>query len=66
MALSQSDMARLASFVRTITKVANVETVISETFQTLKKLAKVDHVRVAYSPGPARWTEWKVEGKTLG
>ena len=66
MALSHSDMDTIAAFVRTITKAANVETVISETFQTLKKLASAERVRIVYSPGPARWTEWKVARKTLG
>jgi signal transduction histidine kinase len=66
MALSKSDMQRIAAFVRTITKAANVETVVSETLQTLKQLAQVDRVRIVYPLGPARWTEWKTTRKTLG
>lgn len=66
MAFSQSDMQRMAAFVRTITKSANVEMVISETFQTLRELAGVDRLSIVYSPSPARWTEWKATRKTLG
>src|SRR6185503_18891074 len=59
MRLSQSDIQRIAEFVRRVTKAPNVETVISETFQTLKNIAKIDRVRIVYSQAPARWTEWK-------
>ena len=66
MALSQHDIQLIAEFVRTATKAANVETVISATFQTLKQLARVDCVRIVYSPGPGRWIEWKAAKDTLG
>ncbi len=59
MGLSQSDVQRIAGFVRKVTKAPNVEAIISETFRTLKSIAKIDRVRIVYSPAPARWTEWK-------
>jgi signal transduction histidine kinase len=65
MALSNSDMQSIAAFVRKITKAANVEAVISETFQILRQVARADRARIVYSPGPARWTEWKIARKTL-
>jgi len=66
MGLSQHDIQLIAEFVRTATKAANVETVISATFQTLTQLARVDCVRVVYPPGPGRWIEWKAAKDTLG
>jgi signal transduction histidine kinase len=66
MALSQRDIQLIAEFVRTATKAANVETVISATFQTLKQLARVDRVRIVYAPNPGRWIEWKAAKNTLG
>lgn len=59
MGLSQSDIQQIAGFVRKVTKAPNVEAVIAETFETLKSIAKIDRVRIVYSPAPARWTEWK-------
>ncbi|HLH31497.1 MAG TPA: sensor histidine kinase, partial [Terriglobia bacterium] len=55
---------RIAAFVRTITKAPDVETVISEAFQNLKQLARVDRARIVYSPAPGRWTEWKAGTRT--
>jgi signal transduction histidine kinase len=59
MGLSQSDIQRIAGFVRKITKAPNVDAVISETLKTLKVLAGIERVRIVYSQAPARWTEWK-------
>ena len=59
MGLSQSDIRQIAGFVRKITKAHNVEAIVSETFETLKRLAGTDRVRIVYSPVPASWTEWK-------
>lgn len=65
MAVSQTEMQRIAAFARKVTKAANVETVISEIFQTLKQIARVDRVRIVYPAGPGRWTEWKAAPRTL-
>jgi signal transduction histidine kinase len=66
MSLSQHDIQLIAEFVRTGTKAANVEAVISATLQTLKQLALDDSVRIVYPPGPGRWTEWKAAKNTVG
>jgi signal transduction histidine kinase len=66
MALSQQDIQVIAEFIRTATKAADVETVISATFQTLKQLGRFDRVRIVYPPGPGRWIEWKVAKNKLG
>src|ERR1041384_514619 len=58
MGLSQSDVRQIAAFVRKIAKAPNPEAIVSETFQLLKRLAKIDRVRVVFSPAPGRWTEW--------
>jgi len=58
MGLSQSDVRQVAAFVRKIAKAPNPEAIVSETFQLLKGLAKIDRVRIVYSPVPGRWTEW--------
>src|SRR2546422_6698115 len=59
MGLSQSDIRRIAGFARKITKAPTVETVISETFETLKAIANIKEMRIVYSPAPSSWKEWK-------
>jgi signal transduction histidine kinase len=59
MGLSHSNIRRIATFVRKITKAPDTEIVISETFQLLKRIAKINRLRVVYSPVPGQWTEWK-------
>jgi hypothetical protein len=65
MGLSPADIARIASFVRTAVKAPNSETVIAETFQVLKRIAKVGRVRVVHSPAPGSWTEWQAAPEGL-
>src|SRR2546423_12162873 len=65
MGLSQSDIQRIAGFVRRITKAPNVDAVISETLTTLKELAGIDRLRIVYSQARARWTEWKAAADGL-
>ena len=65
MGLSQSDIQRIAGFVRRATKAPNLETVISETFEALKDIVQTDRIRVVYSAAPARWTEWKAAADGL-
>jgi signal transduction histidine kinase len=60
MGLSQADIQQIAGFVRKVTKAPNVETVVSETFTTLKAIAAVDRVRIVYSPSPSKWMEWRI------
>jgi signal transduction histidine kinase len=55
----EPDLERIAAFVRKITKAPDAESVISETFQLLRRIARINELRVVYSPGPGRWTEWK-------
>ncbi len=59
MGLSLADIQQIAGFVRRVTKAPNVDTVVSETFATLKAIADVDRVRIVYSPSPAKWMEWR-------
>ena len=59
MGLSQSDIRRIAGFARKVTKAPSVETVISETFETLKAIAHIKEMRIVYSPAPSSWKEWK-------
>src|SRR2546422_628098 len=59
MGLSQSDIRRIAGFARKVTKAPSVETVISETFETLKAIANIKEMRIVYSPAPSSWKEWK-------
>jgi len=58
MDLSQTDIRRLVVFARSAPKAANMESVISETFETLNRIAGTDCIRVVYAPAPSRWTEW--------
>jgi len=58
---SQSEIRQIAEFVRKIAKASNVDAVISEAFITLKDIAKIDRVRIVYSPSPSKWTEWKAD-----
>lgn len=59
MGLSQSDVRLMADFVRKVTKAPNVETVISETFKTLRSIADAREMRIVYSPAPSSWNEWR-------
>jgi signal transduction histidine kinase len=59
MDLLQSDIRRIADFARAATKAPNMESVISESFKTLNRIAETERIRIVYSPAPARWTEWK-------
>jgi signal transduction histidine kinase len=65
MGLSQSDTRQLAAFVRKVTKAPDEDAIISETFQVLKSITKINRLRVVYSPGPGRWTEWKTTTDTI-
>ena len=59
MGLSPSDVRLIADFVRKATKAPNVETVISETFRTLKSVTDTSEVRIVYSSAPSTWKEWR-------
>ncbi|HYR91670.1 MAG TPA: sensor histidine kinase [Terriglobia bacterium] len=65
MGLSRSEIRRIAGFVRKVTKASSVETVISQTFETLKAIANVNEVRIVYSPAPSTWKEWKASPDTV-
>src|SRR4029453_1872203 len=65
MGLSHSDIERIAAFVRKVTKASNAETIVSETFQVLRQMAKINRLRIVYSPFPGRWTEWKATSDGL-
>jgi signal transduction histidine kinase len=52
-------MERIAAFVRKATKASNAEAIVSETFQLLRHMSKINRLRIVYSPFPGRWTEWK-------
>ena len=58
MDLSQTDIRQIVDFVRSATKAANMESVISVTFETLNRIADTERIRVVYAPAPSRWTEW--------
>ena len=59
MGLSQSDIRLAAAFVRKVTKAPSIEAVISESFETLKAVANVKHVRIVYASSPSVCSEWK-------
>jgi signal transduction histidine kinase len=65
MDLSETDIQRFAGFVRKITKAPNVDSIISDTLETLKQLAGIGRLRVVYSQTPASWTEWKAAADSL-
>lgn len=58
MGLSQPDVRHIAAFVRTVAKAPNPETIVSETFHVLKRMGRIETLRVVYSPVAGRWTEW--------
>src|SRR4051812_18709518 len=59
MGMSKSHLQRIGEFVRKVTKAPTAETIVSETFQVLKQVAKIERLRVVYAAVPAQWTEWK-------
>jgi signal transduction histidine kinase len=59
MQLSESEVRRIAAFVRTVTKAPAVEAVISEAVETLKAIADFKQVRIVYSLAPSNWKEWR-------
>jgi signal transduction histidine kinase len=65
MELSQADIQRVAGFIRKVTKASNTETIIADTLQVLKAIAKIEQLRVVYSPVLGRWTEWRSSANGL-
>jgi signal transduction histidine kinase len=56
--MEEVDAHRIAAFVRKITTAPDAETIIVETYQLLRRTARINELRVVYSPAPGRWTEW--------
>ena len=65
MNLSQSDIQRIAAFVRKVTKAPSQEAIVSESFEMLKDIGGIGRLRVVFSAVPGRWTEWKSETNGL-
>src|SRR5262245_12961574 len=65
MGLTQSNIQRIAAFVRKVTKAPNAETIVAETFQVLRQIAKINRLRIVYSLFPGRWTEWNAASNGL-
>ena len=65
MGLSQSDIQRIAGFVRKVTKAASEEAIITETVQLLKTITRIKRLRVVYSRAPGSWTEWNSAENTI-
>ena len=65
MGLSQADLRLMAGFVRKVTKAPNVESVISETFKTLRSITGTKDMRIVYSSVPTSWNEWKAGARTM-
>jgi signal transduction histidine kinase len=59
MRLSHSDIHRIAVFVRKATKAPDAEAIVSETFHLLQDIARINRLRIVYSPAPGRWLEWR-------
>ncbi len=59
MELSRNDIRLLAGFVRRVARTPQVETIVSEAFETLHKAAGVKSMRIVYSSAPSAWKEWK-------
>ena len=65
MGLSDTDIQRIAGFVKKLAKAPNVEAIVFETFAALKAIANVDRVRIVYPQSPSVWVEWKARGNGL-
>lgn len=65
MALSHSDIRRIAGFTRKVTKAPTAETIISETLGTLKAIANIEEIRIVYSSPPSTWKEWKASANSI-